>query len=213
MWICETVTSPLAKISPIDVSKSRRGMLDSQIIPQEMQQLRGLCGSLQYAAVHSRPDIATKVASLQKGIGITTATIETLMEGNKVLKEAQTYADTSVHVRPLPMADICFASFGNASFASAKQLSAQQGLFIMACTPMLAKNEASEFSPIVWHSKQIGRVVRSTLSAEAYAMSSSLDKLTWIRCMWGLNKRSKVCMAPARGRLKDRALRTDDHGL
>jgi hypothetical protein len=60
----------------------------------ELHNLAGLCGSLQYAAVHSRPDIATKVASLQKGI--TTATVETLMEGNKVLKEAQTYAHTSV---------------------------------------------------------------------------------------------------------------------
>ena len=36
-----------------------------------------------------------------------------------------------------------------------------------------------------WNSKQIGTVVRSTLSAEAYAMSSSLDKLTWLRCIWG----------------------------
>ena len=26
--------------------------------------------------------------------------------------------------------------------------------------------------------------MRSTLSAEAYAMSSSLDKLTWIHCIW-----------------------------
>ena len=58
----------------------------------------------------------------------------------------------------------------------------------MACSPRLALNETTEFSPIVWHSKQIGRVVRSTLSAEAYAMSSSLDKLTWIRCMWGYIK-------------------------
>ena len=49
-------------------------------------------------------------------------------------------------------------------------------------------NETTEFSPAVWHSKQIGRVVRSTLSAEAYAMSSSSDKLTWIRCMWGFIK-------------------------
>jgi hypothetical protein len=37
----------ISKISPIDVSKSRRGMLDSQIIPQEMQQLRGLCAKFQ----------------------------------------------------------------------------------------------------------------------------------------------------------------------
>ena len=58
----------------------------------------------------------------------------------------------------------------------------------MACTPKLGQNETTEFSPIVWHSKQIGRVVRSTLSAEAYAMSSSLDKLTWIRSMLGYIK-------------------------
>ena len=45
--------------------------------------------------------------------------------------------------------------------------------------------ESSEISPMSWNSKQIGRVVRSTLSAEAYAMSSSLDKLTWLRCIWG----------------------------
>ena len=50
----------------------------------------------------------------------------------------------------------------------------------------MSNNEISDFSPIVWHSKQIG--VRSTLSAEAYAMSSSLDKLTRIRCMWGFIK-------------------------
>ena len=58
----------------------------------------------------------------------------------------------------------------------------------MACSPKLSMNETTEFSPIVWHSKQIGRVVRSTLSAEAYSMSSSLDKLTWIRCLWGFIK-------------------------
>ena len=111
-----------------------------------------------------------------------------LLEGNRTLREAQQHAETAVIVRSIPMHSICFASFGDASFASAKQLSAQQGLFIMACTERLGNNETTEFSPIVWHSKQIGRVVRSTLSAEAYAMSSSLDKLTWIRCMWGFIK-------------------------
>ena len=114
--------------------------------------------------------------------------METLLEGNRVLREAQAFVDTSVIVRPLPMQEVCFASFGDASFASAKQLSAQQGLFLMACAQGLARNETTEFSPVVWHSKQIGRVVRSTLSAEAYSMSSSLDKLTWIRTMWGYIK-------------------------
>ena len=112
------------------------------------------------------------------------ATVRSLLEANKVLKEAKEFSKTSIHVRPLPMEKIVFASFGDASFASETKLRAQQGIFIMACLPELARNETSEFSPISWNSKQIGRVVRSTLSAEAYAMSTSLDKLTWIRCMW-----------------------------
>ena len=118
------------KITPIQISKTRRSENNSPITPNELHQLRALCGSLQYAAVHSRPDIATKVACLQKGI--TTATVDTLLEGNRVLREAQQFANTAVIVRPLVFDQVCFASFGDASFASAKQLSAQQGLFIMA---------------------------------------------------------------------------------
>ena len=174
------------RITPIDIPKLRRAEVDSPITPQELNKLRGICGSLQYAAVHSRPDVAAKVAHLQKGI--TKATVQTLLDANRVLKETQEFANTSVIVRPIPMTELCFASFGDASFASAKQMSAQQRIFIMACTRKLANNETTDFSPVAWHTKQIGRVVRSTLSAEAYAMSSSLDKLTWIRCMWGYIK-------------------------
>ena len=173
----------VSKIDPIDVPKTRRKEGGQKADNNEMHQLRALCGSLQYAAVHSRPDMCAKVAFLQKRI--CSATVEDLLEGNRILKEAKEHAQTSIMIRPIAIKDLTFASFGDASFASASQLKAQQGLFVMACTPSLGKNETSDVSPIAWNSKQIGRVVRSTLSAEAYAMSSSLDKLTWIRCMWG----------------------------
>ena len=88
------------KIGPIDIPKARRNQPEEKITPNELQQLRGFCGSLQYAAVHSRPNIATKVANLQKGIN--QATVETLLEGNRVLREAQAYCGTSVIVRPCP---------------------------------------------------------------------------------------------------------------
>ena len=170
------------KIDPIDISKERRKDSSLQASEHEGTLLRGLCGSLQYASVNTRPDIAAKVSLLQKGIP--KATVGTLMEGNKVLKEAKEFSKTAIFVRPLPMNEIRFASFGDASFASESKLKAQQGVLIVACTSALAENEVSEFSPMSWNSKQIGRVVRSTLSAEAYAMSMSLDKMTWIRCMW-----------------------------
>ena len=170
------------KIEPIEIPKNRRTNKDAAATPSEVHDLRGLCGSLQYAAVHSRPDIAAKIAFIQKNV--CKATISTLLDANKVLIEAKQTADTCIMVRPLPIKSVTFASFGDASFASSSQLKAQQGLFIVACTPELAANRTSEISPMSWNSKQIGRVVRSTLSAEAYAMSSSLDKLTWLRCMW-----------------------------
>ena len=171
------------QIDPIDIPKLRRKDLESKVTSNELQQPRGLCGSLQYAAVHSRPDIMAKVSYMQR---ICSAEIKDLIEANKILKEAKDTSSTSILVQPIPMHQLTFASFGDASFASESQLKAQQGVFIAACAKELGENRISDISPIAWHSKQISRVVRSTLSAEAYAMSSSLDKLTWIRCMWSI---------------------------
>eukprot|EP00435_Cladocopium_sp_Y103_P051036 s1582_g15.t1 len=180
--ICVSQEEYIHKIDPISIPKQRRNQKNELASPAEVHELRGLCGSLQYAAVHSRPDLAAKVAFIQKSI--CKATVSTLLDANRVLVEAKQTADTRIMVRPIPLHKVTFASFGDASFASASQMKAQQGLFIVACTPELAANKSSEISPMSWNSKQIGRVVRSTLSAEAYAMSSSLDKLTWLRCLW-----------------------------
>ena len=174
------------QIEPIDVAKIRRKEPESPVTSQEQHQLRALCGSLQYAAVHSRPDMMAKVSFLQKSI--CKARVKDLMEANKILQETKENADTAIIVQPIDMKQVTFASFGDASFASESQLKPQQGVFIATCTKELAQNKISEISPVSWHSKQISRVVRSTLSAEAYAMSSSLDKLTWLRCMWAFIK-------------------------
>ena len=74
----------ISKIDPIDVSKARRKDEEANIDENELQQLRGLCGSLQYAAVRSRPDLAAKVAFLQKRIS--QARVRDLLEGNRVLR-------------------------------------------------------------------------------------------------------------------------------
>ena len=74
----------ISKIDPIDVSKARRKDEEATIDENELQQLRGLCGSLQYAAVRSRPDLAAKVAFLQKRIS--QARVRDLLEGNRVLR-------------------------------------------------------------------------------------------------------------------------------
>ena len=133
----------IQKIDPIDVPKPRRKDEKSAVTAPELQQLRALCASLQYAAVHTRPGLAAKVAFLQKKIP--EACVSDLMEGNKILREAKNTAETSILIQPIPIDQLTFASFGDASSASESQLKAKQGLFVTAATKKLGQNETSEF--------------------------------------------------------------------
>lgn len=127
----------IQKIDPIDIPKPRRKDRDSEVTPTELQQLRALCGSLQYAAVHSRPDLTAKVAFLQKRIP--KATVSNLMEGNKILREAKNTAETSILVQPIPVDKVTLqvlvmlASRPNISFGHSKGYLFFQPLKRMRC--------------------------------------------------------------------------------
>ena len=172
------------RILAIDVGKARRENPQSPATESEKSRLRGLVGSLQYAVTHSRPDIASKLGEVQAQMS--QPTVQSLLQCNKVLREAQEFSDVKIWFRHMPPEEITFVSFGDASFASPKQLSSFQGSVICATTEALNANQEAPISPISWSSKKISRVVRSTLSAEAYSMSRSIDRLGWLRLLWGI---------------------------
>ena len=70
---------------------------------------------------------------------------------------------------PLIPKSLTHVVFGDASFASPKQLASFQGTMVFATTPQLQNNKVAPLSPLTWSSKKISRVVRSTLSAEAFS--------------------------------------------
>ncbi|CAE7571351.1 GIP, partial [Symbiodinium necroappetens] len=171
-------------IPAIDVGRLRRQNLETRANESEQSKLRGLIGSLQYAVTHSRPDMAAKLGEIQSQTAC--PTIQTLMSANKVLREAQETSSVSIRYLPIPVSQVTFVSFGDASFASARNLSSHQGALICATDENLNRNQEAPVSPVAWSSKKIPRVVRSTLSAEAYAMSKAVDILGWIRALWGV---------------------------
>lgn len=174
----------IRQIPGIDIGRSRRQQPDSPINDHELSKLRGIIGSLQYAVTHTRPDIAAKLGEVQTQIA--KATVSTLLLANKVLREAQNESDVRIGFRSIPLEELTHVSFGDASFASPKQLDSFQGTLICATNSQLNNNESAPISPLTWSSKKIARVVRSTLSAEAFAMSRSVDKLGWMRLLWGV---------------------------
>ena len=168
-------------IPPIKVPKSRRVARDASVTEEERHALRALVGSLQYAAVSTRPDLCRAVGALQSATN--KACISDLLQANTVLFEAKRHADVALKVCAIPTEQIRFVCFSDASFASEKEQSSHRGM-LMASDPRILEAQTSPISPITC-SKKIQRTVASTLASETFALSGCLDQLMWIRLHWG----------------------------
>ena len=180
------------KISPLQIPKHRRVEPAAAVADEEKQSLRQICGSLQYAAVNTRPDLAAKVGEIQSSIG--SATVGHLAVANRVLAEAKKNR-VCLMIVPIHTKEVTFCGFSDASFASCHNNSSRRGLLIFATGSRLLKNQTAVISPVAWSSRKIPRVIRSTLSAEAVALSGALDRLSWIRIMWEWLKDPSVNIA------------------
>lgn len=170
-------------IAAITISRDRRSTPDDPVTESERQSLRAVIGSLQYAATNSRPDLCSRLGMLQSAIN--KATVNTLLEGNRVLHEAKKYSQVTLKIQPIPIHDLRFIAFSDASFASSKIPDSHQGMVIMSCHQNIGQNRTSVVNPMVWHSKKIQKVAVSTLSAEAMSLAGAVDMLSWVRLYWG----------------------------
>ena len=170
-------------IMPISVSSKRRQECEDVITEEERRQsLRAVIGSLQYAAINTRPDLCSRLGWLQSQIN--KAKVETLLEANRTLHEAKAHSEVTIKIKHIPIDDLRFVAFSDASFASERNPDSHQGMIIMACHSKIGSNQASPISPMIWHSKKIQKVAVSTLSAEAMALAGAVDSLSWIRLYW-----------------------------
>jgi hypothetical protein len=177
-------------IEPIKINIERRKQIDQAVTEEERQQLRALIGSLQYAAVHTRPDLSTRVTMLQSSIN--QATVGTLNNANQALHEAKKHHDVTIKIQPIPIERLRFLAFSDASFASKSNPSSHTGTLIMATHKDIGKNTTCSVNPISWGCKKIQRVVTSTLAAETTSLNSVLDHLSWVRLCWAWIQDPKV---------------------
>ena len=73
-------------IPSIHISRERRRDPKSETTEDEKTLLRAINGSFQYAAVHTRPDLAAKDGELQSAVN--SSSVETLMQANRTLHDA-----------------------------------------------------------------------------------------------------------------------------
>lgn len=169
-------------INPICIGKTRRQQHDEPVSEEERQALRAVIGSLQYASTNTRPDLGSRLGWLQSQIN--RAKVSTLIDANRVLHEAKEHAKVRLIIHPIPIDDLRFVAFSDASFASEKCHDSHQGMIIMAAHKRIGENRSSVVNPIIWHSRKIQKVAVSTLSAEAMALAGAVDSLSWVRLFW-----------------------------
>ena len=121
-------------------------MPDDPITEDERQKLRGIIGSLQYASVNTRPDLGSRLSHLQSRINC--GQVKDLIESNKLLHDAKVHSQVAIRYQYIPLKDIRFVAFSDASFASEKNLSAHQGMMIMTAHQNIGKNHKSAVNPI-----------------------------------------------------------------
>ena len=169
-------------IEAIPIERQRRKQESLPVTEGERQNLRGLIGSLQYAATNTRPDLSARLSFLQSKINC--ATIKDLLEANRLLGDAKTHADVSIKIASMPCDDIRIVAYSDASFATREKLHSQKGGLFLATHKDIFDQKSAIASPLSWYSKKIDRVVASTLASETYALSSAVDTANWLRLMW-----------------------------
>ena len=103
-------------IQPISIDRDRRKKETMSISESERQSMRGLVGSLQYAATNTRPDISARLSFLQSKINC--GTIKDLHDCNRLLSDAKKFQDVQIRIQCIPEDRIQFVTYSDASFAS-----------------------------------------------------------------------------------------------
>ena len=84
-------------------------------------------------------------------------------------------------ISSIPEDQIRMIAYSDASFATRDKQHSQKGMLILAAHQDVFQQKIALASPISWSSKKIERVVASTLAAETYALSYTVDTLNWVR--------------------------------
>ena len=112
-------------ISSISIDRNRRKLEQEAVLESERQGLRGLIGSLQYAASNTRPDVSARLSFLKSRIKC--ATIHDLLEASHLLGDAKRHADVAVTIQSIPAESIRMVSYSDGSFATREKKQSQKG--------------------------------------------------------------------------------------
>ena len=169
-------------LKPITVPKESRNNPDLAVGPKLHTEFRGLLGGLQWLCGQGSPGLAYDVNLLQSRSS--SPNTHDLLRANKVLRTAWSMKDVTLRIVKLPRSFV-WVTLTDAAHANRPDLSSTSGHLVFGAHPNIMNGQTVQISLLGWSSRKIRRKVRSSLGAEASAMSTGLEHTDLLRVMYG----------------------------
>ena len=170
-------------IHQIEVSSKRPD--EEAASPEEIAQLRGVLGSIQWRAYQTGPQHSARLGLLQSEMS--NATVHTLRMANKLCREVFQHRQLSVKINALDVddvQDVHFIAWSDAAVGNRPAGGSTGGYIIGATSSKLLEGQSSAVTLVSWKSGRLKRISRSSLSAEVQAFSEAEEELMFIRLQW-----------------------------
>ena len=172
----------LSGMTEVELSKERAAQLSNPVTDQERTELRALLGGLQWLVGQSRVDGAIDVNLLQSQV--TTATVETILAANKVLRKLRQGPSKLFTKRTPDDEEINLVVWSDASWANRRDGKSTGGYLLGICGSNVLKGLRGHISVVSWGTNKLKRVARSSMAAEMQALANAEDELHLCRIAW-----------------------------
>ena len=154
-------------IKEIVLPNSNNLIRDQEVTDTNLRkQFKGLVGQLSWASGISRPDAAFNACVLSTVQS--SPTFKDFFEANKAVRDLKSAA-VEIKYPILDLNSISIAVYSDASYGNLKGGGSQGGHIVFL------RDNRGTCAPVVWSSKKIKRVVRSTLGAETLSAVDAMD--------------------------------------
>ena len=155
------------------------------ISPEEMTQARAVLGAIQWRAIQTGPQHSAKLSWLQSALPRGSKDI--LHQINKLCRECHAQRFQSIAIKNLGIQraeDIEFACWTDAAVGNRPDMSSTGGYMVAMVHSAFLNGQKGVANPISWKSGKLGRVAKSSLSAEIQALGDGEQELMYIRAEW-----------------------------
>ncbi|CAE7795640.1 Copia protein [Symbiodinium microadriaticum] len=175
--IVMTQESFVQKVRPLHLSRQRALNKGSELTEEETRCLRAINGSLNWLATQSRPDLSTQVSFSQQAFP--RPKVSDAIAANQAIRRAKQHASMPIVYRTIPVNQLTIMCHSDAAYANGRGGATQAGYVVSFVDNKIHEGETVRWTPAFWKSYRLPRVVNSTLSAEAQAMTMATGMCEW----------------------------------